>query len=533
MAVVLVVLTASFAIRPTPEAWAADSDLFFSEYVEGSSNNKALEIYNGTSADVALEGAYDVQIFANGRPTATSTIALEGVLESGAAFVLVQAAAAADLLATADQVTSNFLFNGNDAVALRHAGAIVDVIGQIGVDPGEAWGMQELRTRDATLRRSPAVSTGDIDGTDPFEPADEWEGWPTDTFTGLGSHAGPSDNRAPRAEADTITVDEDSAEAIVDVLANDSDPDGDPLTVVATSADFGSASPTPLGDALVYAPAPDFHGDDIIAYTVVDPGGEAATTTVSVTVLPVNDRPTAVPDRIVVRAGATTLDLLQNDVDPDGDSLTIRAVTEPTNGSAVINGLGDAVEYESRPGFVGTDRFTYEIADAAGATAQATVHLTVSGLPSTDPCATEPTLIGTPGRDILVGTPGDDVIHGIGGHDLILGRGGDDLICSGAMGDVIITREGNDTIVASDGHDLIISLSGDDVIEGGGGNDRIYAGAGNDRIDTGDGRNTVHAGGGDDLIVAGPDDDRIDGGHGIDACDGGGGANRLWRCELA
>ena len=527
----LVVSTAGVWMSGTTDARAANSDLLFSEYVEGSSNNKALEIYNGTGRSVTLDGAYDVQIFANGSPTATSTIALAGTLDSGATFVLSQARAAPALLAAANQLTSNFLFNGNDALALRHAGIIIDVIGQIGVDPGEAWGSGELSTKDTTLRRNPAVMAGDIDGTDPFEPAAGWTGWPSDTFTGLGEHTAPAVNRMPQPEPDALSLDEDALQSTVDVLANDSDPDGDPLTVLAASADRGFASPTTLGDAVVYTPAPDFNGQDVVTYTVADPAGASATATVAVTVLPINDSPNASPDSVVVRPGITELDVLQNDTDPDGDSLTVRAVTQPANGKVMISASRTAVAYESDPGYIGTDRFTYDIADAAGATARATVELTVARPAGVDPCAHKPTLTGTPGRDILVGTPSDDVIHGVGDHDLILGRGGDDLICSGPQGDVIITRDGNDTIVTSDGHDLVISLDDDDVIHAHDGNDRIHAGAGDDQIMAGDGRNVLRGGDGDDHIVGGRDLDRIDGGRGLDTCDGGAGRNRLWRCE--
>jgi predicted extracellular nuclease len=90
-------------------AAAVPVELFISEYVEGSSSNKALELYNGTGAPIALDGTYDIQIFANGSPTATATVALIGTIAAGDAFVLVRSAADPALLALADQTTANFL----------------------------------------------------------------------------------------------------------------------------------------------------------------------------------------------------------------------------------------------------------------------------------------------------------------------------------------------------------------------------------------------------------------------------------------
>ena len=78
--------------------------------------------------------------------------------------MLAQVNAVAAVLAQADQTTANFLYNGDDAVALRRDGTIVDVIGQIGVDPGAEWGSGDASTADATLRRKPGVHAGDADG---------------------------------------------------------------------------------------------------------------------------------------------------------------------------------------------------------------------------------------------------------------------------------------------------------------------------------------------------------------------------------
>ncbi len=172
-------------------ASAQTADLFFSEYVEGSSNNKALEIYNGTGATIDLAaGNYVILQYSNGSTSGT-TIALTGTVASGDVYILAHSSANATILAQADQTTGIGLFNGNDALELRKGGAggtVLDVIGQIGFDPGTEWGTGLTSTANNTLRRMASVCAGDPDGSNAFDPSVEWDGYAQDTFDGLGSH---------------------------------------------------------------------------------------------------------------------------------------------------------------------------------------------------------------------------------------------------------------------------------------------------------------------------------------------------------
>ena len=177
---------------PSP-ALAQSTELFFSEYIEGSSNNKALEIFNGTGAAVDLgAGGYSVQMFFNGNANAGLTINLSGTVAPGDVFVLAQANASAAILAVADQTNGSGWFNGDDAVVLRKGSTIVDAIGQIGLDPGTEWGSGLTSTADNTLRRQMSVGSGDPNGADAFDPSVEWNGFAIDTFAGLGCHNGES-----------------------------------------------------------------------------------------------------------------------------------------------------------------------------------------------------------------------------------------------------------------------------------------------------------------------------------------------------
>ena len=169
----------------TAPAHAVSGDLFFSEYVEGSSNNKAVEIYNGTGAPVDLS-AYSVKIAFNGATTFTSSIPLTGTLAAGDVFVVANSSASTAVTDQADLKSGSLTFNGDDAVVLFKGTSQVDVIGQIGFDPGSEWGTGNASTADNTLRRKTSVTAGDPDGTDAFDPSVQWNGFATDTFDGLG-----------------------------------------------------------------------------------------------------------------------------------------------------------------------------------------------------------------------------------------------------------------------------------------------------------------------------------------------------------
>jgi predicted extracellular nuclease len=175
-----------------PAAAQVPTELFISEYVEGSSNNKAIEIYNGTAGPIDLAvGGYNVVVYFNGGVTPGTPIDLTGTVAAGEVYVLAHGAANATVRAQADQLTSTTLgwYNGDDAVVLRKGTAIVDVIGQIGLDPGSEWGTGLVSTADNTLRRQSSVCAGDPDGSNAFDPSPEWDGFAADTFDDLGAHA--------------------------------------------------------------------------------------------------------------------------------------------------------------------------------------------------------------------------------------------------------------------------------------------------------------------------------------------------------
>jgi predicted extracellular nuclease len=189
-------------------AFAADGDeLFISEYIEGSSLNKALEIYNPTDAAVALTG-YELQMYFNGATTSALAIPLTGTVAPGDVYVVAQASANTAILAQADQISTANWFNGDDVVVLVKSGAVIDSLGQIGSDPGTEWGTGLTSTSDNTLRRIANFCGGDATATDSFDPAVQWAGFAIDAFDGLGTHSCGEVPPAPIADcsADIFTI---------------------------------------------------------------------------------------------------------------------------------------------------------------------------------------------------------------------------------------------------------------------------------------------------------------------------------------
>ncbi|MET0297482.1 MAG: lamin tail domain-containing protein, partial [Microbacterium sp.] len=186
-ALVVTVATAAALLAAAPAAAAPPPDLLISEVIEGSSNNKAVEIYNGTGAPVDLTG-YALQYYFNGNTTSSLSIPLTGTVANGDVHVVAQAASNATILAAADQTNGSSWFNGDDAIVLAKGGAAIDVFGQIGFDPGTEWGTGLNSTADNTLRRNADVCAGDPNGADVFDPSAGWTGFAVDTFDGLGAH---------------------------------------------------------------------------------------------------------------------------------------------------------------------------------------------------------------------------------------------------------------------------------------------------------------------------------------------------------
>ncbi|MGN6519844.1 MAG: Ig-like domain-containing protein [Dokdonella sp.] len=197
-------------------------------------------------------------------------------------------------------------------------------------------------------------------------------------------------NRPPVAVDDVASTTFGVAVPIA-VLANDSDPDGDPLTITATTAPaFGTIAVS--GGTITYTPTvAGVVGVDRFTYTISDGRGGGASATVAVTVgAAPNQPPVAVDDTAATPFGVpVTVAVLANDSDPDGDPLVIASVGAPLDGTAAI--AGNTVVYTPAAGFSGVDRFSYTIGDGRGGSATAFVTVVVAPAPNQPPVAVDDT----------------------------------------------------------------------------------------------------------------------------------------------
>ena len=189
----------SFAISGTASPSAGMAwDLFFSEYLEGSGNNKAIEIFNGTGAPVDLSD-YRFENWFNGG-SSPSYVTMTGTLAHGSVWVIANPSSTQAILDLANQTSGNISFNGDDALVLRKlsTNTIVDIFGVIGQDPGTQWTADGgYTTLDKTLVRKPTVVRGVTENpaistpavtTDFVTLSTEWDMYDVNYIGNLGLH---------------------------------------------------------------------------------------------------------------------------------------------------------------------------------------------------------------------------------------------------------------------------------------------------------------------------------------------------------
>ncbi len=168
----------------TPGAAIDSTRLFFSEYIEGSSYNKALEICNHTDTLVDLT-LIEIKLYSNGSVTPNSTLVPGGSLAAGEVFVIAHGSAGTEILAEADMTSGGVTnFNGNDAIELCYNASLIDVLGEVGSDA--------VFAEDVTLVRKANILHGNRNYT-----SAEWDRHPQDEFAYLGSHFVESDDPLP------------------------------------------------------------------------------------------------------------------------------------------------------------------------------------------------------------------------------------------------------------------------------------------------------------------------------------------------
>ncbi|MBE4606384.1 hypothetical protein BOO28_01460 [Vibrio navarrensis] len=188
-----------------------------------------------------------------------------------------------------------------------------------------------------------------------------------------GVAARASSNALPQASDDTAVVTRNGS-VVIDVLSNDTDADGDSLTLSSASVDIGSVSV--VNNQLSYTTQSQFYGVATITYSVTD--GKGGTGTAKVTVNVLNNQNPRAEDDVVETNDRTpvTINVLSNDSDVDNDALTLVSVNKPEHGQAVLN-ADQTVTYTPTLGFEGTDVITYVIQDSQGLQDTGQVTVTV------------------------------------------------------------------------------------------------------------------------------------------------------------
>ncbi|MGJ3235421.1 T9SS type A sorting domain-containing protein [Marivirga sp.] len=247
------------------------TSVFFSEYIEGSSSNKALEIFNNSGNVIDLND-FSIAIYTNGSESVSFEYALSEIqtdLADQENLVIVNTSAEAELKALADiEQFSITNFNGDDALVLLYKGNIIDEIGEIGVDPGSAWNVSgiEEATQDKTLVRKASVTEGNPNnlvsfGNNSFD--SEWIVYDMDDFSNLGDHFRCQSPTEQVSNISLQNITENTAELSWDapvglnsmVLIKEGSPvDAEPVSGISYTAnsDFTQANELRNGNKIVF-----------------------------------------------------------------------------------------------------------------------------------------------------------------------------------------------------------------------------------------------------------------------------------------
>ncbi len=228
--------------------------------------------------------------------------------------------------------------------------------------------------------------TVNADGSLTYTPDENFNG--TDTFTYTITDGNLTDtatvtitvgaaNDGPTAVDDSETTDEDTP-VNVDVIANDTHPDGDTIQTTNVTDPVNGSAIIESDGTITYTPDENYSGTDTFEYTITDENGDTHTAIVTITITPVEDPPVAEDDEEET-FGSTpvTIEILDNDNDPENDPLEITIDVYPTHGTVVINPDG-TITYTPDPGFEGVDIIEYTISDGNGGSDSAVIQITVN-----------------------------------------------------------------------------------------------------------------------------------------------------------
>ena len=279
------------------------TDLFFSEYVDGTGFSKGLELYNPSSATPVDLSEYTVKTYNNGSSVPNHELDLSGTLPPGGVLTIVNPQAVPALTNLADILDDVTLFNGNDATTLERNGVVVDVLGEVGINPGsDGWPVNGITMLHNTLVRIPEVTSGSADWD---EVEDQWFDYPENTFEYFGDHdalpCGLDTTAVPiigfavsellAFEGDVVGIDLPVSLPLQDVQVQIEVAEGNTVTPVT---DFGTLFPVELTfpqgwlspQSLTVGIVDDFEPEGVESFTLVMTviSGEAEVTIDSLTI---------------------------------------------------------------------------------------------------------------------------------------------------------------------------------------------------------------------------------------------------------
>ncbi len=394
--------------------------------------------------------------------------------------------------------------------------------------------------------------------------------------------AAPSGNQPPVSVSDAIVVAEGAVATVLaggatSVLANDTDPDGNPLVAVLVTGPANGSLTLNGNGTFSYIHNGSETVSDSFAYRASDGLAMGNVVNVSIAVTPVNDAPVAVADQVVAGTDSplniSSAALLANDTDAEGDSLSITSVHTPINGS--VNMVGSQVVFIPAPSYEGPASFRYDISDGHGGADTGTVNVSVDRANAPSVVVLRSLLVvahGTVGASVkfpittrLVDTDGSETLTiRVGGvpsglsfnagmylgggvwqfneadlPNLILNLPGSYATNASNLTVQITSTEANGGHTASTSTVVTLKASfttvdgtstesgsytgnsGNEYISGGNGANTINAGSGNNIVQGGAGDDNLSAGAGSDVLMGGSGDDTLNAGSGTDLLAGG------------
>ncbi len=317
----------------------------------------------------------------------------------------------------------------------------------------------------------------------------------------------------------------------IDVLSNDIDPEGGPLTITDLSDPANGSATLNPDDSIHYEPDAHYVGNDSFTYTVNDEDGASSTATVNILIVPT--MPDAVADSAYSNGGPVTIDILANDTGLEDGPLIVVA-GDGANGTVTIDPITHHAIYTPSPDFVGEDTFYYKVFDSHYDHSSTSVTVTVD----------EPLVANDDDPSDIAGFSGDSTVifnvldndTGIGDQPLVLMATDGDNGVTSILNDLTIGYRpsaefsGDDSFLynvfdANYDHDsakvdvngvLSGSETDDADLTGSAGNDILFGLGGNDTLDGGEGTDAVLGGAGDDVLIFDANDSFLDGGSGVD-----------------